>query len=99
MSFSERVGTCEVHQASRRVPAKEDAVIFTKRYHYTEDELFRWALDDLVIDLRCAIRDGLTEYAAKVREETRRGRTHERQDEARANYVGCARRAYITHWQ
>ena len=42
---------------------------YIKRYHYTEDELFRWALDDLVIDLRCAIRDGLTEYAAKVDEE------------------------------
>jgi len=35
-------------------------------YHHTQDELDRATLSDLIVDLRCARRDGLEEYAVKV---------------------------------
>ena len=40
--------------------------------HYTQEELRQAALDDLRVDLRCAIRDGLAEYAERVRAEIAR---------------------------
>lgn len=38
-------------------------------YHYTQDELDRATLDDLITDLRCARRDGLDDYGDKVQKQ------------------------------
>lgn len=33
---------------------------------YSQEDLTRLAIEDLQVDLRCAIRDGLTEYAQNL---------------------------------
>jgi hypothetical protein len=41
------------------------------RMHYTGKQLTRFYLQDLVIDIRCARRDGLSDYADKCLAELR----------------------------
>lgn len=40
---------------------------YAPRAHYTDAELLAFEIADLETDLRCAVRDGLTEYADIVR--------------------------------
>ena len=42
---------------------------YTLATHYTEFELERAYIRDLIVDIRCAERDGLPEYANKCRKE------------------------------
>ena len=46
---------------------------YTKRHHYTSAELARASLRDLIVDIRCARRDGpeLADYATKCAERVR----------------------------
>jgi hypothetical protein len=43
----------------------------SKRIHYTSGQMARFYLQDLVVDIRCARRDGLSEYAEKCAQEFR----------------------------
>ena len=38
-----------------------------KAAHYTKEQLDAFYLADLLVDYRCAVRDGMMDYAAKVR--------------------------------
>lgn len=42
------------------------------RAHYTDRELVRFIIRDLVTEIRCAVRDGLHTYAEEQRTELRR---------------------------
>lgn len=50
---------------------------YVPRKHYTEAELLQYAIEDLEEDIRCAIRDGQIEYAAKCQTDIERLRAGE----------------------